>query len=153
MKREFKKEYFFVAFLVLFLVVFLSTNNFLRHSFQGNRIHFYVIGGETFRLEEVYDEAYLKKGLSNRNWMCSKCGMSFRFEESKRHAFWMKDVNFPLDIIWVSRGEIVWIEKEVSHLDQERVYAPDVRADLVLEIRSGSCDKYGIEIGDSVLKK
>ncbi|MDH4330778.1 MAG: DUF192 domain-containing protein [Candidatus Moranbacteria bacterium] len=150
MKKVFDFRYVMLLLIIICGAYFLVSNNFFRNSVRGNSIERVVIDEAVFRVETVSDEQKLQKGLGKRKWMCSNCGMIFRFQESKKHAFWMKDMRFPLDIIWISDGKIVWIEKNVSHENQQKIYNPFVDTDSVLELRSGSCDEHEIEVGDYV---
>ena len=40
--------------------------------------------------------------------------MLFRFSQAEKYSFWMKDMRFPLDIIWIKNREVVHIEKNIS---------------------------------------
>lgn len=153
MKKGSSLRYAFLALLIFAAFIFFGVNNFLQHSFYGNRTESFLLNGEKFRVERVDDIYGLKKGLGKRRWMCGKCGMTFYFKESDKHSFWMKDMQFPLDIIWIFDDEVVWIEKNVSHLDQKKLYAPPVNAQVVLELRSGSCDEFGIKVGDRIIRE
>lgn len=42
-----------------------------------------------------------------REGLSRKEGMLFTFKESARHAFWMKNMRFPIDIIWIDSGRRV----------------------------------------------
>jgi uncharacterized membrane protein (UPF0127 family) len=64
----------------------------------------------------------------------------------------MKDMHFPIDIIFISGNKVVDVFENVpvSPNDNLPVYATKTRADKVLEINSGLSKKYNIEIGNTV---
>ena len=63
----------------------------------------------------------------------------------------MKDMLFPLDIIWISSDfHIVHIEKNLSAQTYPTIYYPNAPAEYVLEISAGESDKNNIKIGDLV---
>ena len=56
-----------------------------------------------------------EKGLSVKDELKENEAMLFIFEESAKHSFWMKDMKFPIDIIWLdSDGEVVHIEQNLQ---------------------------------------
>jgi uncharacterized membrane protein (UPF0127 family) len=61
----------------------------------------------------------------------------------------MKDMKFPLDIIWISENKIVHIEKNVSE-KFSGILSPPVDADEVIEINAGLSDQYGFKLGNEV---
>ncbi len=113
------------------------------------------IGGEIIFLEIADTDFARAKGLSERESLEENEGMLFLFSEKGRYGFWMKDVRFPIDIVWLDGDGVVWIEKNVPPeigIPDHRlsVYAPDNDADKVLEIRAGKADETGLKIGDHV---
>ncbi|MFO0743538.1 MAG: DUF192 domain-containing protein [Candidatus Paceibacterota bacterium] len=85
-------------------------------------------------------------------------GMLFVFEEEMVQSFWMKDMNFDLDMIWLdSNYKIVHIEKNTlassynpTDTSSSRFFTngPDHLAKYVLEINSGLSDEMGLKDGD-----
>lgn len=104
----------------------------------------------TFSVEIVDTEALQARGLGGRDGLCEHCGMLFPFARSGRHAFWMKDMRFPIDIIWIANGRVVFMEESVDFHDQQRIYVPDEAADSVVELPAGSVKRFGIHIGEGV---
>lgn len=93
-----------------------------------------------------------KKGLMFRKSLDENSGMLFIFSEEERYGFWMKNMNFPLDIIWISRDKkIIDITKDIPPCVSscETIFARE-QAKYVLEVKSGFADKYQIKIGDAV---
>jgi len=103
----------------------------------------------TVELARTLDEQV--RGLSGRTGLKAGSGMLFVYDHPHPISIWMKDMRFPLDIIWIQAGRIVAIEKHAPPLTSagpERVYT--VTADSVLEVPAGFTDREKIRLGDSV---
>jgi hypothetical protein len=48
----------------------------------------------------------IAKGLAVKNQLKENEAMLFIFEESAKHSFWMKDMKFPIDIIWLDSNAL-----------------------------------------------
>ena len=91
------------------------------------------------------------KGLSGRQSLGTDEVMLFMFEREGRNFFWMKDMLFPIDIVWVGADRrIIHIEKNVSPESFPKSFGPDENSKYVLEFKAGTADSVGIKIGDSV---
>jgi uncharacterized membrane protein (UPF0127 family) len=94
-------------------------------------------------------------GLGNRDSLGSYGGMLFPHYPAERIGIVMRDMQFPIDIIWIRSGTIVDIAPNVpiepgvpEHALHK--YYPRADADLVLEAAAGFTAQYGVEIGDTV---
>lgn len=132
--------------ILCLLLILMVSGFFMLTKKQSKKI---VIGNTTFFAETVSRGNDLEKGLGQRDNLCEFCGMLFEFPVAKRHSFWMKDMKFPLDIIWINNKQIVYVEKNVSP-NFKGVMSPIEDSNEVLEINAGSCEKYGIKVGDTV---
>lgn len=89
-------------------------------------------------------------GLSGRASLGDNAGMLFVFPASGRHAFWMKDMRFSLDIIWISDGivvDVVTLPPPYPGLPIPPSHTPDEDADVVLELNAGMAEALGIREG------
>jgi hypothetical protein len=115
-----------------------------------------IIGSSSFKVEVADTYASRARGLSGRAALAADRGMLFLFEKAANHGFWMKDMKFAIDIIWIKGDRIAGFkenalpepEKSVSELT---VYYPPEPVDKVLEINSGLVEKYGFQIGEAVM--
>lgn len=95
------------------------------------------------------------RGLSGRQSIGSGEGMLFLFDTVEPHAMWMKDMEFPIDILWIKNSIVVDIEESarpepgIPDASLTR-YGPDGAAELVLELPAGFAKMHGILIGDEV---
>ena len=111
------------------------------------------INDELLDIEISADAITRAKGLSGREGLCENCGMVFVFGREAKHSFWMKDMNFPLDIIYIKNDEIVEIFKDVQVLDNMNEITevfPNKNADKVLELNAGWCEAHNVQVGDKI---
>jgi uncharacterized membrane protein (UPF0127 family) len=101
---------------------------------------------------EVADErAEQIQGLSGRTGLEENEGMLFVFPEAQIHYFWMKDMNFSLDMIWIdSMGSVIDITKNISPDTFPKTFGPSSPALYVLEVNAGWSDRNNITVGDVV---
>ena len=93
------------------------------------------------------------KGLMNQDRLPINEGMLFIFNEYKVHEFWMKNMNFPLDIIYINNDHIISsIIRNAPPCKTEEcdIYKPKNKSMMVLEINGGLAEKYDIKIGQNV---
>lgn len=112
------------------------------------------IGDVTFTAELAANEARRAKGLGGRQSLGENEAMLFKFSGNGFHSFWMKDMVFPIDIIWIQDTVIVDIQKDAAipiSQDDSQIYTPENQANYVLEINAGLVERYGFKIGDLVV--
>jgi uncharacterized protein len=97
-----------------------------------------------------------EKGLSIKNNLSNNEGMLFPFSAPGDYSFWMKDMKFPLDIIWIdSNSKIVHIEKNLQpcvFILFCPTYSPPANSNTkyVLEVNANYTTKNNINVGDKV---
>jgi uncharacterized protein len=93
------------------------------------------------------------KGLSVKDHLKENEGMLFVYEQPTRQGFWMKDMKFPIDIIWLDNdGTVVYIKNNLQPCTTIfaflcPTYIPDKDSLYVLETGSGFSEKHSIKIG------
>lgn len=109
------------------------------------------INGTPFRVHLLTTEYQRVKGLSGQKKLDVNEGMMFVFEKDGQWGIWMKDMLFPIDIIWVAEdGTIVKVEQYVSPDTYPQVFTNEEPARYVFELMSGVTDAYNIEVGTKV---
>lgn len=95
------------------------------------------------------------KGLSNRENLCDDCGMFFVFPDKKERTFVMRNMNFPLDIIWIDGDKIIKIDKNLmpEKENPQNIYNSGAPVNYVLEVNSGFCNGNNIKTGDKIFIK
>jgi uncharacterized membrane protein (UPF0127 family) len=91
------------------------------------------------------------QGLSNTPYLPEGIVKLFAFGAEGEHSIWMKDMNYDLDIIWVSKaGSIVHIEENVSPATFPESFSSPKPAWYVIEANAGFVASSSIKRGDSV---
>lgn len=104
-----------------------------------------------FEVEIANSEAERVQGLSGRQKLSESAGLLFVFPESEYHTIWMKDMNFPIDIIWIDEDlKVVGIDKNVSPDTYPRIFRPSRPVKYILETNIHFSDTYSFREGDVV---
>ena len=115
------------------------------------------IGGASYRVDLAVLPEERSQGLSGRETMAPDEGMLFVFEEERVLHFWMKEMRFPLDIIWIdAQCSLVSVAADVptpppnaSNDEIPRAQSPSP-ARFVLEVNAGEAARNGLSPGDPV---
>jgi len=90
-----------------------------------------------------------EQGLSGTPPLLKNEGMLFVFDFPDTHGFWMKDMNYPLDIIWFDENnKISFVKKNFTPESFPRVESPTIVGSYVLEVSSGFFDMNNLNLGD-----
>lgn len=88
------------------------------------------------------------RGLSNKTYLPEGKGMLFVFEKPDKYSFWMKDMNFAIDMIWIDeKGKVVYIEKNATPESYPTSFMTNKDALYVLEVNAGFVTQKGIKVG------
>ena len=146
-----KKTYYIKIVLLSFFVCFLILSFFDSHKqlpYSKLIIHDLEIP------VEVADTAETRRmGLSYRESLDKDSGMLFDMKKRAESSFWMKDMNFALDIVWIDGEKIVNISKNLppEGNQPDMHYSSEFPIDYVLEVNDGFCEKNNINIGDNII--
>jgi uncharacterized protein len=112
------------------------------------------INGLQLNAEIPTTRELMATGLAVKNELREDESMLFVFEKPSRDSFWMKDMRFPIDIMWIdSNGRVVQIEQNLQPCPLVLVcpsYAPALDSQYVLETVSGLSQRYNIGLGTEV---
>ena len=109
------------------------------------------IAGETLRVAIADTEALRERGLGGRESLSQDEGMLFVFPKDGKYAFWMKDMNFPIDILWLSdTGVVVYMVSNVSPNTYPEDFVPEKPSRYVLELPSGWANAHEVQLGGIV---
>jgi uncharacterized membrane protein (UPF0127 family) len=88
-------------------------------------------------------------GLSGRDALADGKGMLFVFGTPGIYPFWMRAMKFPIDMVWIMNGQVVFVAPDVSSAlaDQLKMQTPSVPADRVLELPAGFAAAHGATVG------
>ncbi|HEY4483153.1 MAG TPA: DUF192 domain-containing protein [Candidatus Paceibacterota bacterium] len=108
-----------------------------------------TLGTVPLYLEVADTDTTREQGLSGRTSMPDDNGMLFVFDEPDTHTFWMKDMLFDLDFIWLDANKtVVEITPNVSKDSYPEFYAPSGPVLYMLELKAGTAARENIQIGD-----
>lgn len=108
-------------------------------------------GGKTINLQIAATEAAQEQGLGGRRSMSDNQGMLFTFDQPNRQCFWMKDMRFPLDIIWLnSAKQVVYLRADVSPKTYPEKFCPSSPARYVIELNAGQAAQLDIRSGQTL---
>lgn len=100
--------------------------------------HILRANAKTYHVTIVISPADQEKGLGDRTSLPTNEGMLFAFPSSSVRCFWMKDMHFPLDMIWLNtHKQIVHIQQNVSPNTYPEIFCPSTPAEYVLELNAG----------------
>lgn len=98
---------------------------------------------------EVADTDYdVQTGLMYRSSMKDSQGMLFIFNDMRERSFYMKNTEFPIDIIYLDNNKrIVSFQENAKPLDETSL-SSKVPAQYVLEVNAGLAEKWILDVGD-----
>ena len=161
---------FLFGFLFQYLLATIETEKLFVFAYQKNTLQDDL--SNTFVNDSKYLKGYIiidhyklfvdialtdkqkQDGLSIKNSMNENEGMLFFLKDSRKASFWMKNMHFPIDIIWLDENlTIVHIEKALPPCTSPfycPTYTPLKESLYVLETISGFSNKHNIKIGDKI---
>lgn len=96
------------------------------------------ISGKMLKVEVAATEAAREQGLSGRAGLEAGHGMLFIFPESGLYGFWMKDMKFPIDVVWLDEDKkVIDIARNLQPSSFPQVFYPPVPVKYVLETNPG----------------
>ena len=111
-----------------------------------------TIRGRALPVEIVRTSEAQARGLGGRESLEWDRGMLFPYEESGFPVFWMHDMRFDIDIVWIRDERIVSIAHRVPHPPDPRAEPVRVRppelVNMVLEVPAGYARARGWARGD-----
>ena len=134
----------------LFLLIFFLLSTSI-HAGEFKKIS---IKGNIIPVEIVKSREEQRRGLGYRNKLPPNHGMLFIYPSPGKRIFWMKGMQFAIDIIWIYKNTVVHIEKKVpppvlmTADDKLITYGQGIVADMVLELNSGESDQ--LHLGDKI---
>lgn len=149
-----KNKNLYKSFLVIvvFIVIGFLLVNYFSKDFQIKNTKYIKIAGQSVQVDLAITNEEQMRGLSGRESLNNDRGMLFLFEKPDKYYFWMKGMNFPIDIIWIAEDmSVVYIKKDAQPENFLETYGPDQNAKYVLEVVSGFSDKNNLQIGDKVV--
>lgn len=113
--------------------------------------HSLLIGRQTITVAFAVTKLQQEQGLSGTKELSMDNGMLFIFDAPMMPAFWMKDMNYPLDIIWIDPNkQIVGVSENLDPATYPKTFVPPSNILYVLEVPAGFYKTNYLKIGDRV---
>lgn len=141
-----------IAGTAMFLAA-VGDTTFEAKSIDGNTT-VVKINSRTIPVELAETLEQRSQGLSDRQSLEGGSGMLFVLDEVGPVSFWMRRMQFPLDIVWIADNKITGIERNASipapgtKESDLPLYYSEEEVSHVLEINAGEAE--GLNIGDLV---
>lgn len=105
------------------------------------------IGGQRFVTEVANTPAKREMGLSGRKELPKDHAMLFSFDSTNDECFWMRDMQFNIDIVWLDdENKVTAIERNVSPSSYPHNFCHSGK--YIIEFAAGTTDRLHIAIGD-----
>ncbi len=151
-----KNKLIFIILILFFLTGCKQTASTLSNQKildnQPKQISSVLINGEVFQVELATTKEQQIKGLAGRENIANNFGMLFVYDDYILPGFWMKDMLFPLDIIWLRDNIIIGWETAAVYLtnDPLSIYYPPTPINNVLEVPAGTAVRLELKVGQKV---
>jgi len=142
----------FLFILLLFLALLVGLLVGFKVFFQENESSL-TINGQRIKLEVADQTDEIKQGLSGRNSLAEDTGMIFLFTQKDRYSFWMKDMKFNLDFVFISDKKVIEIMENVPYPqpgELPKAIVSQEEFDKVIELNQGMVEKLDIKVGDEI---
>lgn len=141
-----KNKYFIIIILLaLISAFFIYSSNHRDKIIERSRNNIC----NKFTIIEANTPGSREKGLSGMDRLADNSIMLFTFDKPNKYGFWMKDMKFPIDIIWLDKDyKIVHIEEKVSPNSYPKIFYPERESLYVVEMNAGLAQKNAIKLDD-----
>ena len=140
----------FVLLLVIIVmgIILLNKKNFV----AKEKFFIIKINNTNILVKAVISQKEKEKGLSGRDDLGENQGMLFVYDKPGFYEFWMKNMKYPIDIIWIdSAGQIIDMAQNIPVPDDNSeliTYISSQPAQYILEVNAGFIKGNNIKIGD-----
>jgi uncharacterized membrane protein (UPF0127 family) len=112
------------------------------------------VNDQVFKVSVADSEVEKQVGLSNTQVLGTNEGMLFLFDKPDFYSFWMNNMKFPIDIIFINGNRVISVVSNApapsSSNEDLQIYKPSSESDKVLEINAGLAEKYNIKEGSVI---
>jgi uncharacterized membrane protein (UPF0127 family) len=102
-----------------------------------------------YTLDIADTQRKMSLGLGGRDSLTEGTGMLFPYSKEGSQCFWMKNMRFSIDIVWLdAQKKVVNIERSLSPDTYPHTYCPEKAAQYVVEVNAGVTQRAGLKVGD-----
>lgn len=114
------------------------------------------LAGHSYQVAIMRSPKQLARGLSGTTRLPINRGMLFVFAGNDIPRMWMKDMKYPIDMVWISSDyKVIYLKSRVypssydsNNPEKSTIFSSDTPAKYVLELASGTIKSTGIRTGD-----
>lgn len=128
---------------------------FLRFKPEGNTAPYIIAGDTTIPVTIADTEQARTQGLSGTESLAVGTGKLFVFDAPGVYSFWMKDMKYAIDIVWIdSSWRVVDITAAAAPESYPALFSPSREIQYVLEINANEATVDNLSVGAQLqLKK
>ncbi len=147
-------------FIIVMCVIILSISLLLMYNLKNNstvsgykddiKINRVCFRENCFNVSLALSVEERERGLMGKEKFGDNEGMLFVFAQEDRYGFWMKNMKFPIDIIWLdSERKVVDIKENAEPCSEVcETYYPKGKAKYVLEVKAGMAREIDLNFED-----
>lgn len=135
---------FFCILIIAGLALLHTRNLLIFPTYQTKNIE---INNKKFTLYVADTSVKREQGLSDIPSLPADQGMIFAYPKANLYSFWMKDMRFSLDFIYINNNRIVDIKENVSPDTYPQTFTSKEPADAIIEFNNGTVKNNGIKVG------
>lgn len=140
-----KLAVFILSCLFILVLIFTTTEKVPQYSFEVPA----KLGETKLKLKIIENRDDLIRGLSGQSEIAKDEGLLFVFPTNKRAGIWMKDMNFPIDVLWIDENmKVVSIKENFLPNSYPEIAYPSQDSKYVLEVLAGFVTTNKILLGD-----
>ncbi len=147
-----------ILILIAIVVVLVVAVSYMKPFFVESGKKTLTVGNQNFEVGIADNALTRAQGLSGRPFLAEKEGLFFIFSSLGKNGFWMKGMNFPIDIVWIKDDRVIGFSENLQpepgkNILNFSIYYPPEEVDKVLEVNAGAVAKYNLKIGDAASLK
>ncbi len=109
------------------------------------------LDGKRYALAVARTDAEREKGLSGRATMAPNTGMIFEFDTPGVYCFWMQDMHFNIDMVWLDgASKVIKTQQNATPASYPAMFCPPTDATWVLELPANTISTRHIDVGDQL---
>ena len=136
------------AILLIFFAFINYADHFVKNPLPLQQLQ---VGGANLLVDVADTPEKRERGLSGRSNLADNQGMLFVFNSSLVPGFWMKDMHFSLDMIWIDQNwTIVGVTKNIPPSSYPQTFQPPSPILYTIEVNAGWADRNKISVGEKI---
>lgn len=107
------------------------------------------LGATAVQVTVADTQSELIQGLSGVPYLRDLQGKLFIFDQDANYGIWMKDMLFPIDIIWIDKNlTVVYIAENIAPNTYPEIFTPSINARFVVEMNAHFVSSLRVKVGD-----